>query len=114
MRERSSSPNDRRKTDQRTTSPKRPTKGKETTKDAGRPYTSKWQTHTTLVASIFHIYATYAGKGMFKMAIPLTDYNKRDTSKYCVYHESTGHDTADCRQLKDEIETLIRMSKLTE
>lgn len=53
-------------------------------------------------------------KGMFKKAIPLNDYNKRVTSKYCAYHESTGHDTADCRQLKDEIETLIRQGKLTE
>ncbi|XP_074326570.1 uncharacterized protein LOC141664514 [Apium graveolens] len=54
------------------------------------------------------------GKGVFRKATPLTEYNKRDTSKYCAYHEATGHDTADCRQLKDEIETLIRQGKLTE
>ncbi|XP_074337673.1 uncharacterized protein LOC141674871 [Apium graveolens] len=113
-RDRSSSPDERRKTYRRSSSPKKSARGKETTKDSGRPYTSKWQTHTPLVASIDHIYATYVGKGVFRKATPLTDYNKRDTSKYCAYHEATGHDTADCRQLKDEIETLIRQGKLTE
>ncbi|XP_074327270.1 uncharacterized protein LOC141665188 [Apium graveolens] len=113
-RDRSSSPDERRKTYRSSSSPKKSARGKETTKDSGRPYTSKWQTHTPLVASIDHIYAIYAGNGVFRKAAPLTDYNKRDTSKYCAYHEATGHDTADCRQLKDEIETLIRQGKLTE
>ncbi|XP_074336725.1 uncharacterized protein LOC141673896 [Apium graveolens] len=112
-RDRPSSPNERRKTYRRSSSPKKSARGKETNKDSGRPYTSKWQTHTPLVASIDHIYATYAGKGVFRKATPLIDYNKRDTSKYCTYHEATGHDTADYRQLKDEIETLIRQGKLT-
>ncbi|XP_074322938.1 uncharacterized protein LOC141659904 [Apium graveolens] len=113
-RDRSSSPDERRKTYRRSSSPKKFARSKETNKDSGRPYTSKWQTHTPLVASIDHIYATYAGKGVFRKATPLTDYNKRDTLRYCAYHEATGHDTADCRQLKDEIETLIRQGKLTE
>ncbi|XP_074346801.1 uncharacterized protein LOC141685605 [Apium graveolens] len=63
---------------------------------------------------IDHIYATYTGKGVFRKAAPLTDYNNRDTSKYCAYHEATRHDTADCRKLKDEIEMLIRQGELTE
>ncbi|XP_074352615.1 uncharacterized protein LOC141691756 [Apium graveolens] len=113
-RDRSSSPDERRKTYRRSLSPKKSARGKEINKDLGRPYTSKWQTHTPLVASIDHIYDTYAGKGVFRKATPLTDYNKRDTSKYCAFHEATGHDTADYRQLKDEIETLIRQGKLTE
>ncbi|XP_074328339.1 uncharacterized protein LOC141666244 [Apium graveolens] len=113
-RDRSSSPDERRKTYRHSSSPKKSARGKETTKDSGRPYISKWQIHTPLVASIDHIYATYVGNGVFRKATPLTDYNKRDTSKYYAYHEATGHDTADCRQLKDEIETLIRQGKLTE
>ncbi|XP_074373741.1 uncharacterized protein LOC141714099 [Apium graveolens] len=90
-RDRSSSPDERRKTYQRSSIPKK------INKDLGRPYTRKWQTHTPLIASIDHIYATYAGKGVSRKAAPLTDYNKRDTSKYCAYHEVTGHDTADYR-----------------
>ncbi|XP_074342058.1 uncharacterized protein LOC141679458 [Apium graveolens] len=113
-RDRSTSPDERRKMYRHSSSPKKSARGKETNKDSGRPYTSKWQTHTPLVASIDHIYATYAGKGIFRKVAPLTDYNKRDNSKYCAYHEDTGHDTTDCRQLKDEIETLIRQGKLTE
>ncbi|XP_074351902.1 uncharacterized protein LOC141691053 [Apium graveolens] len=90
-RDRSSSRDERRKMYRRSSSPKKSAR-----------------------ASIDHIYTTYAGKGVFRKASPLTDYNKRDTSKYCAYHEATGHDTSDCRQLKDEIETLIRQGKLTE
>ncbi|XP_074336414.1 uncharacterized protein LOC141673562 [Apium graveolens] len=89
-RDRSSSPDERREAYRRSSSPKKSVWGKETAKDSGRPYTSKWK------------------------AAPLTDYNKRDTSKYCAYHEATGPDTADCRQLKDKIKTLIRQGKLTE
>ncbi|XP_074351814.1 uncharacterized protein LOC141690961 [Apium graveolens] len=37
-----------------------------------------------------------------------------DTSKYCSYHDAKEHHTADCRQLKDEIEALTRKGKLTE
>ncbi|XP_074342571.1 uncharacterized protein LOC141680172 [Apium graveolens] len=96
-RDQSSSPDERRKTYWRSSSPKK----------------SARDTHPS-VASIDHIYATYARKGVFRKATPLTDYNKRDTSKYYAYHEATGHDTADCRQLRDEIETLIRQGKLTE
>ncbi|XP_074327988.1 uncharacterized protein LOC141665903 [Apium graveolens] len=97
-RDRSSSPDEGRKTYQRNSSPKKYARGKEANKYLGRPFTSKWQTHTPLVASIDHIYATYAKKGVFGKATPLTNYKKWDTSKYCTYHKATGHDTADCRQ----------------
>ncbi|XP_074337020.1 uncharacterized protein LOC141674196 [Apium graveolens] len=116
-RDRFSSPDERRNTYRRSSSPKKSVWGKETTKNSERPYTRKWQTQTLgriLRWRLDHIYATYAGKGVFRRAAPLTDYNKRDTSKYCAYHEAMGNDTADCRQLKNEIETLIRQGKLTE
>ncbi|XP_074352696.1 uncharacterized protein LOC141691843 [Apium graveolens] len=70
---------------------------------------SDLRAHTILVTRV----VTEREK-LLEKATPLTDYNKRDTSKYCAYHEATEHDTADCRQLKDEIETLIRQGKLTE
>ncbi|XP_077217982.1 uncharacterized protein LOC143852482 [Tasmannia lanceolata] len=42
----------------------------------------------------------------------LTKGNKRDKSKYCRFHKDHGHDTNDCRHLKEEIELLIQRGYL--
>ncbi|XP_074322742.1 uncharacterized protein LOC141659699 [Apium graveolens] len=48
----------------------------------------------------------------FKWPKPLRgDPEKRDQSRYYRFHKDVGHDTDDCRQLKDEIEYLIRRGK---
>ena len=48
----------------------------------------------------------------FKWPKPLKGVpEKRDKSRYCRFHKDVGHDTDDCRQLKDEIEYLIRRGK---
>ncbi|KAL8135334.1 hypothetical protein AgCh_010119 [Apium graveolens] len=41
------------------------------------------------------------------------DPTKLDKSKYCRFHKDTSHDTDECRQLKDEIEFLIRKGRLS-
>ncbi|XP_074351631.1 uncharacterized protein LOC141690756 [Apium graveolens] len=48
----------------------------------------------------------------FKWPKPLRgDPEKRDKSRYRRFHKDVGHDTDDYRQLKDEIEYLIRRGK---
>ena len=41
-----------------------------------------------------------------------SDPAKRSRNKYCRLHRDHGHDTADCYDLKQQIETLIREGKL--
>ena len=40
------------------------------------------------------------------------DLNRRSKDKYCRFHRVHGHDTADCYDLKQEIEALIKQGKL--
>ena len=42
-----------------------------------------------------------------------TDPEKRNKDLYCRFHKDTGYKIDDCRQLKDEIEFLIRKGKLS-
>ena len=41
-----------------------------------------------------------------------SDPNKRSRDKYYRFHLDHGHDTADCYDLKQQIEALIRQGKL--
>ena len=40
-----------------------------------------------------------------------SDPTKRSRNKYCCFHLDHGHDTADCYDLKQQIEALIREGK---
>ena len=40
------------------------------------------------------------------------DPNKRSKDKYCRFHRDHGHDMADCYDLKQQIEALIKQGKL--
>ena len=40
------------------------------------------------------------------------DPSKRSRDKYCRFHRDHGHDTADCYDLKQQINALIRQEKL--
>ena len=41
-----------------------------------------------------------------------SDLSKRSRNKYCLFHRDHGHDTADCYDLKQQIEVFIREGKL--
>ena len=40
------------------------------------------------------------------------DPSKRPRDKYCHFHRDHGHDTADCYDMKQQIEAFIRHGKL--
>ena len=40
------------------------------------------------------------------------DPNKQPKDQYCRFHQDHGHDTADCFNLKHQIEAFIRQGRL--
>ncbi|XP_074374423.1 uncharacterized protein LOC141714827 [Apium graveolens] len=75
-------------------------------------YRTSW--YTPLVASIEHIYEVNKNKGLFRKPEALSSWQSKDKKIYCEYHESSGHNTHECRHLKDEIEVLIKEGYLGE
>lgn len=70
--------------------------------------------YTPLVTSVKHIFEVNKNKGLLRKSTPLSSWQRRNKKRYCEYHESSGHHTYECRQLKDEIEELIKEGFLTE
>nr|GEU38463.1 reverse transcriptase domain-containing protein [Tanacetum cinerariifolium] len=53
-------------------------------------------------------------KGKFKTPPPLTMHvEKRNSNKFCEFHEEVGHNTDECMHLKRQIEELIKAGKLS-
>ncbi|XP_074352368.1 uncharacterized protein LOC141691537 [Apium graveolens] len=77
-------------------------------------YDHRASRYTPLVASIEHIFEVNKNKGLFRKPEALSSWQSKDKKKYCEYHESSGHNTHECRQLKDEIEALIKEGYLGE
>ena len=46
--------------------------------------------HTPLMASIDHIYAINADKGLFKKPAPMNNYGTKNSRKYCAFHDQSG------------------------
>ncbi|XP_074336440.1 uncharacterized protein LOC141673585 [Apium graveolens] len=77
-------------------------------------YDYRTSRYTPLAASIEHIFEVNKNRGLFRKPEALTSWQSKEKKKYCEYHESSGHNTHECRQLKDEIETLIKEGYLGE
>ncbi|XP_065628552.1 uncharacterized protein LOC136067127 [Quercus suber] len=79
-------------------------------KDDKNPRTVKF---TPLVMPVDKILAQIKDEHYLKWPRPLhSSPNVRDKSKYCRFHKDHGHYTEDCRDLKEQIEELIRRGKL--
>ncbi|XP_074374786.1 uncharacterized protein LOC141715207 [Apium graveolens] len=71
-------------------------------------YDNRASRYTPLAASIEHIFEVNKNIGLFRKPEALSSWQSKDKKKYCEYHESSGHNTHECWQLKDEIEALIK------
>nr|GEV93720.1 hypothetical protein [Tanacetum cinerariifolium] len=55
-----------------------------------------------------------AESGKFKPPPPMvTSVEKRSSNKFCEFHNDKGHNTAECVQLRKQIEELVRAGKLS-
>ncbi|XP_065626168.1 uncharacterized protein LOC136066190 [Quercus suber] len=79
-------------------------------KDDKNPRTVKF---TPLVMPVDKILVQIKDEHYLKWPRPLhSSPNVRDKSKYCRFHKDHGHYTEDCRDLKEQMEELIRRGKL--
>src|SRR5664279_3910716 len=76
-----------------------------------RPHFTRYAPFTRKRNEMFHIV-----RERFNLPRPLPNdiFEILDVNKRCLYHNSEGHSTGECLQLKDILERLAREGKLTE
>ncbi|KAL2454991.1 Uncharacterized protein Adt_47507 [Abeliophyllum distichum] len=80
-----------------------------------RPTPPRYQGYHVLNTSLENVLMKTRGKDILKKPVPMkASSSELNQKRYCRYHRSTGHDTDDCRDLKGEIESLIRRGHLKE
>ncbi|XP_030941911.1 uncharacterized protein LOC115966923 [Quercus lobata] len=73
----------------------------------------RFTSFTPLTAPIDQVLMQIKDEGALTFSGKLkSDPNKRSRDKYCRFHHDHGHDTADCYDLKQQIEALIRQRKM--
>ena len=78
-----------------------------------KPLVGKFMSFTPLTFPIDQVLMQTKDEGALTFLGKLKgDPNKRPRDKYCRFHLYHGHDTADCFDLKQQIEALIRQGKL--
>ena len=78
-----------------------------------RPPTGKFTNFTPSTAPIDQVMIQIKDEGALTFPGKLKgDPNKRPRDRYCRFHRDHGHDTANCYDLKQQIEALIRQGKL--
>ena len=75
--------------------------------------TGRFTSFTPLTAPINQFLMQIKDKGaLMFLGKQKGDPNKRSRDKYFRFHHDHGHDTANCYNLKQQIEVLIRQGKL--
>ena len=61
------------------------------------------------------VYEAIKDRGLLYLLAPITKLpSRRDRGRYCKFHGTHGHTTADCRDLKTQVEDLVRNRYLDE
>ncbi|XP_074377340.1 uncharacterized protein LOC141718863 [Apium graveolens] len=68
----------------------------------------RYTEYTPLTAPIGHILEVGDKSGIFRKPARNGPPGRKDMARYCAFHDANGHETAECRHLKDHIEDLIR------
>ena len=91
----------------------RPPKKIRSGKGPQKPFASKYDKYHPLNISIDEIYSLIQDQEDFPKPNRIKkDISKRDKTKYFAFHHDIGHKTADCFNLKEAIEALIRQGTL--
>ena len=78
-----------------------------------KPPTGRFTSFTLLIAPIDQVLIKIKDEGTLMFPGKLKgDPSKRPRDKYCCFHRDHGHDTANCYDLKQQIEAFIRQGKL--
>ena len=77
------------------------------------PPTGRFMSFTSLIAPIDQLLMQIKDEGALTFPGKLKgDPNKRPRDRYCRFHRDHSHDTANCYDLKQQIEALIKQGKL--
>ncbi|XP_024021222.1 uncharacterized protein LOC112091535 [Morus notabilis] len=77
-----------------------------------RPKPQRYDAYTPLTMGIEDVYHEISHLQVLRRPPPLkSDPARRNQHKYCQFHGESGHTTAECYDLRDEVERLIRESE---
>ncbi|XP_024023030.1 uncharacterized protein LOC112092074 [Morus notabilis] len=80
-----------------------------------RPKPQRYDAYTPLTMGIEDVYYEIGHLQVLHRPPPLkSDPARRNQNKYCSFHGESGHTTAECYDLRDEVERLIREGRLGE
>ncbi|XP_057432168.1 uncharacterized protein LOC130724919 [Lotus japonicus] len=82
--------------------------------DERKPKRKKYDNYTPLNSSLSRIMREKASTDLRDRPPPLlTRGDKLDSKRFCEFHDSPGHNTDECLNLKDKVEELIRAGRLS-
>ena len=65
--------------------------------------------YTSLKMPLDEVYEAIKDRGLLYLPAPITKLpSRRDRGRYCKFHGTHGHTTAECRDLKTQVEDLVR------